>query len=278
MDPTPPYIPKPVPRPSPTSPQSHPQFPHPTQQPEQTHTPTHPSQPPHPHPPVNPYPHQPDPSIPLRPSIYPTSRPAPHTPPNSTPPTPSPDPQTQPHPPNTPTTPDPSFSTHPSPTPSTSQPATSPDRPTPPPQQDGSSNLDKIRELIFGDEIRRIENRILQLESKFTQEINHLKALFDEHYKSLDRATLILAQETRDRIESLTARAQQEQARIGEQIRQQHNTLYDMLAKATNDLRNDKADRRLIAEMFSEMAKRLLNTSASPSPQTQPRYENPPHP
>jgi hypothetical protein len=128
---------------------------------------------------------------------------------------------------------------------------------------DSGRNLDKIRELIFGDELRYFEKRLNQIESSLTHEINQLKTLFDEHFKSLDRATMILAEQTRDRLESLTAQAQQEQARIGEQIREHHNSLYDMLAKATNDLRAEKADRRVIAEMFAEMSKRILNHGSS---------------
>ena len=138
---------------------------------------------------------------------------------------------------------------------------------------DAAKNLDKIRELIFGEEFRYLENRLNQIESSLTHEINQLKMLFDEHFKSLDRATNILAQQTRDRIESLTAQAQQEQARIGAQIREHHNTLYDMLAKATNELRAEKADRRMIAEIFSEMSKRILSLNATSVHQSS-RYES----
>lgn len=157
-----------------------------------------------------------------------------------------------------------------SPQPVSQQPTANPSFASPPAARQGDSavndagrNLDKIRELIFGEEKKYFESRINQLETSLTQEINQLKALFDEHFKSLDRATVILAEQTRDRLESLTAQTQQERVRIGEQIREQHNTLYDMLAKATNDLRAEKVDRRVIAEMFAEMSKRILNHSGS---------------
>ncbi len=215
MEPNPPYIPTPVPRPAP--PQASPSnYPYTSPQPDYPQTP---------------------------PSPYPSGGVAPSSSPSSA--------QADPlqHAPKA--------SVH------AASAASPPARPTDSSNNDPARNLDKIRELIFGEELKYFENRLNQLESSFNHEINQLKALFDEHFKSLDRATAILAEQTRDRLESLTAQAQQEQARIGEQIREHHNSLYDMLAKATNDLRAEKLDRRVIAEMFAEMSKRILNYGSS---------------
>lgn len=167
-----------------------------------------------------------------------------------------------------------------------------------------AGNLDKVREILFGGQMRDNERRFARLEERLTRETadlrddlrkrlaaleqftrDELSALSDrlrqEHEERAD-GQRDLAQELRDAakaFEKKTAQIDDQLARAQRDLRQQlldlqQNLTDDLkhkadevmarLAQESGELRNDKADRSTIASLLTEMAMRLNNELTIP--------------
>ncbi|MBD2412703.1 hypothetical protein FACHB389_27315 [Nostoc calcicola FACHB-389] len=160
-----------------------------------------------------------------------------------------------------------------------------------------SRNLDKVREILVGNQIRDIEKRFTRLEERLIQEFSNVR---DETKKRLDALEYYVKQE----VDSLTQRLKNEQAErdvqvkavaeenkhltiafekkitqfdeqsthtqreLREQILNQSKSLQDdiqkkseeilvLLQREAQELRRDKTDRSNLAAMFTELAIRL---------------------
>ena len=179
----------------------------------------------------------------------------------------------------------------------TSDPADEPGRPAP--ETAGAGSLDKVRDILFGGQVREFERRFARLEERLVKETSDLK---DDVRKRLDALELYARKETeslseqiraehqaqlessnrlgRELKESATAlerrtttldeqlaRAQREfrqqmleqHQRLSDDIRQKVDDVLTTLTRETDELRNDKADRAALASLLTEMALRLTN-------------------
>ena len=165
-------------------------------------------------------------------------------------------------------------------------------------------NIDKVRDILFGGQMRDYERRFTRLEERLAQETAELK---DEVRRRLSALESFVKQET----ESLAGRIRTEQdertdatrdlaedarnaskafekkagqlddsiGRVQRELRQQilelhQNVSDDMrqkiddviarLHRASTDLRNDKTDRATLAALLTEMAMRLTNELSIP--------------
>lgn len=163
----------------------------------------------------------------------------------------------------------------------------------------GGGNIDKIRDILFGVQMRDYEKRFARLEERLVKESSDLR---DETRKRFDALELYIKQE----FESLTERLTVEQNTRGEavealsqgvkdtarsfekrtaqmdeqssksqrelrqqildqskslndEIRQKYEELTAALQREAADLRKDKTDRSALAAMFTEVAMRLNN-------------------
>lgn len=161
----------------------------------------------------------------------------------------------------------------------------------------GGGNLDKVRDILFGNQIRDQEKRFTRLEERFTKECNNLR---DESRERLESLEIYIQKE----VESLTERLKTEQAErdtavqeltqeikdlakalekklalldeqttqnqrdlrqqildqsksLGDLIRQKHEEATSGLEREAQELRVDKTDRSALASLFTEMAMRL---------------------
>lgn len=185
------------------------------------------------------------------------------------------------------------------------------DTPTPShPRQSAESedlaggNIDKVRDILFGGQMRDYERRFARLEERLAQETAELKnevrgrlaALEQfvkqetdslagrirlEHDERTD-ATRDLAEDARTAAKAFEKKAGQLDDSIGKvqrELRQQilelHQTMSDdlrqkiddvigRLHRASTDLRNDKTDRATLAALLTEMAMRLTNELSIP--------------
>jgi RNAse (barnase) inhibitor barstar len=164
-----------------------------------------------------------------------------------------------------------------------------------------SGNLDKIRDILFGNQIRDYEQRFVQLEERLVKECNDLQEnttkrldYLENYIKSevdsfLDRLKIEqtkrdesvnqLSQEFKTLINTLskkvtqldeqTAQSQREiRQQILEQsknldndIRQKSQEMLTVLERETKELRTGKTDRSTLADLFAELAVRLNNDS-----------------
>lgn len=158
-------------------------------------------------------------------------------------------------------------------------------------------SLDKVRDIIFGGQMRDYDRRFERLESEFQRRLTFLDDEFDKKLKHLDefikrefeKAQKKSVQEKKDRTDALTdlgntviALGSRLELRLSEldesmsaessEIRndiERHRieilddtkellgTLTDVVRQETSELQNAKTDRLELANLFSEVAMRL---------------------
>ncbi len=165
-------------------------------------------------------------------------------------------------------------------------------------------NIDKVRDILFGGQMRDYERRFARLEERLVQETAELKDDVRRRLSALEvfvrqeteslaeriraeqeersDATKDLAQDARNAAKAFEKKAGQLDDAIGKvqrELRQQLLELHqnmsddvrqkidDVLARLhqeSNVLRNDKTDRATLASLLTEMALRLTNELSIP--------------
>ena len=168
----------------------------------------------------------------------------------------------------------------------------------------GAANLDKVRDILFGSQLREVERRFSRLEERLVKETSDLK---DDVRKRLDALELYIRNETESlasqiraehdqrveangslsrelretagtierRISSVDEQSSKAQRELRQQMLEQHQRLSDdirqkidevfaAMARETGELRSDKADRAMLASLLTEMAMRLTNELTVP--------------
>lgn len=160
-----------------------------------------------------------------------------------------------------------------------------------------SGNVDKIRDILFGSQMRDYERRFAGTEERLARESTALREdmgrrlLATEQYlrAELESLTGSLRTEERERLQGVrdamdaiaalnrelsdrvaaladqTAQQQRElrallqevQRTLGEEVARRHEEVSSALRREAADLRGAKADRTTIAAMFAEFAQRL---------------------
>jgi DNA anti-recombination protein RmuC len=169
----------------------------------------------------------------------------------------------------------------------------------------GGASIDKVRDILFGVQMRDYDKRFARLEERLLKETADLKddvkkrlasleqyvkqelealgeRLSAEHGERVDEAKDLGQQlrETSKAFEKKTAsmddqsaKAQRElrqqlletQQRLTEEIQQRHHELLEALSRDAGELRDEKADRAALASLFTEMAMRLNNQLRLPT-------------
>lgn len=163
----------------------------------------------------------------------------------------------------------------------------------------GGGNIDKIREILFGIQMRDYEKRFARLEERLLKESSDLREETKKRFDSLElyikhemeALTERLTAEQNARTESLehlsqgvkdtfrafdkraagmdeqSAKSQRElrqqileqSKNLSDEIRQKHGELLAALDREATELRTDKTDRSALAALFTELAMRLNN-------------------
>jgi seryl-tRNA synthetase len=163
----------------------------------------------------------------------------------------------------------------------------------------GAGNIDKVRDILFGGQMRDYERRFARLEERLLQETTEMKDDVRKRLAALDQflrqevesladrikaeheeradADKDLANEARDSakafekkagaLDDQIGRVQRElrqqlldlHQRMTDELRQKSDELIARLTKEATDLRTDKADRATLASLLTEMAMRLTN-------------------
>ncbi|MEO0743554.1 MAG: hypothetical protein AAF089_18385 [Bacteroidota bacterium] len=187
------------------------------------------------------------------------------------------------------------------PTPSTpAGDAAVPQHAPPPPASEGSQNIDRIRDILFGNQMEAYEARFLRLEERLAGEMDTLRAELRRRFDSLetfvkDEVTSLgqrlteehgarsegdeaLAELLRSKNDALTKRVAEyreaaaaaerdlrqqllEQAtRAADDLRDQTEQTQRALQQHVTDLSSRKTDRAALATLFSELAFRISGT------------------
>ena len=166
-------------------------------------------------------------------------------------------------------------------------------------EQVGPGNIDKIRDILFGSQMRdyerrfsRLEERLLKetadlrdetrrrfeaIESFIKQEIAALSDRVKSENQQRSQSNEEITRELRDTARSISQKIdqQEEQAAqhnreirdqiltqskdLADEIRRRHDEISSALSREAGDLRHDKADRVALANLFTELAMRLNN-------------------
>jgi DNA anti-recombination protein RmuC len=169
----------------------------------------------------------------------------------------------------------------------------------------GGASIDKVRDILFGVQMREYDKRFARLEERLVKETTDLKddvrkrmaaleqfvkqevdalgeRLSAEHGERVDEAR-DLGQQLREAsrafekktaaMDDQSARAQrdlrqqllEQHQRLTEEIQQRHHEVLEALSRDAAELRDEKADRAALASLFTEMALRLGNQLRLPT-------------
>ena len=166
-------------------------------------------------------------------------------------------------------------------------------------------NIDKVRDLLFGGQMRDYDRKFARLEERLVKETSELRdevrkrlAALEAYMKTeveslserlraeqdtrsggvkdLGRELRETAQQVEQRISQLdevVARGHRDlrqqlhtqHQELGDDIRQRVEDVLARLAREAHDLRNDKADRSALASLLTEMAMRLTGELRAPA-------------
>jgi hypothetical protein len=172
------------------------------------------------------------------------------------------------------------------------------------PDATGAASIDKVRDILFGNQVREFERRFARLEERIIKETidlkedvrnrvealeqytkkemeslaDHLKADHDDRVESdaaISRELKETAASLGRRITALDEQLGKSQRELRQQILEQNQRLSDDIRKKMDEvlaalaheaqtLRSDKADRATLAALLTEMAMRLTNDFAMP--------------
>ncbi len=169
----------------------------------------------------------------------------------------------------------------------------------------GGGNIDRIRDIIFGNQMRDYEKRFIRLEERLLKESADLREDVKRRFEQLDQYTRHevdalserlksehtargaalgeLTRELRDLAKNTEKKTVQldeqaiknarelrqqllDQARqLSDELRQRFDDLAAIVEHEASELRDDKTDRAALASLFTEMAMRLTNELALPT-------------
>lgn len=172
-------------------------------------------------------------------------------------------------------------------------------------EPESAASLDKVRDLLFGVQMRDNDRKLARLEERITKETSDLR---DEFRKRLSAIEALVQREvdslsdrlkteqdnrttaTRDLSRELSETAQtlekktsqlddqlarglrearqqlhEQEQRLIDELRLRADEILTRLARESQELRNDKADRAALAALFTEMAMRLNDQFRLPS-------------
>jgi hypothetical protein len=163
----------------------------------------------------------------------------------------------------------------------------------------GGGSVDKIREILFGIQMRDYEKRFVRLEERLLKEANDLReetkqrfdslesyakheleALADrivseqkaradsmeqfshgvkDTFKAVDKKTAQMDEQTAKGHRELRQQILDQSKTLGDDLRQKHSEILAALEREATELRADKTDRSALAALFTEVAMRLNN-------------------
>jgi seryl-tRNA synthetase len=170
---------------------------------------------------------------------------------------------------------------------------------------DGTAgNIDKVRDILFGGQMREYERRFIKLEERLLKETAELRDDLRKRLASLEQymkqessslsdrikaehddrndATKDLAKEAKEtakafekktgQLDDHISKVQRElrqqllelQQHMNDDLRQKIDEVLARIGQEANQLRVDKADRATLAELLTEMAMRLTNELSIP--------------
>jgi DNA anti-recombination protein RmuC len=129
---------------------------------------------------------------------------------------------------------------------------------------DPNRQLHEIRDLLFGEQLRSVHQRTEELEYRLQKQLQDMTTAFGSALEQLQDDTRRQLTELSQRVDSLdekhtqqTTNLAQDIAALSGQVTEKYQALADKLAATSNDLKNNKTDRKMLASLLSGMANNL---------------------
>jgi DNA anti-recombination protein RmuC len=169
----------------------------------------------------------------------------------------------------------------------------------------GGASIDKVRDILFGGQMRDYDRRFARLEERLAKDTGDLKedvkkrlaaleqyvkqeidALGDrlsaehsgreesvkslgeelrETAKSIDRRTAAMDDQSAKVQRDLRQQLLEQHQRLTDELQSRHQELLATLDRESTELRDEKADRAALASLFTEMALRLSDQFRLPT-------------
>lgn len=136
------------------------------------------------------------------------------------------------------------------------------------PIQQSSQQLFEIRDLLFGDQLRLVNQRVDQMEAAFQAKLQEMNnqfsaALAETRQDFTDRLDdqkqqlQNVKQELQDSDDILRSQLLQQLDQLAQQMERNHNDVMAKINSASDELTHNKADRKTLASLLSTMADSL---------------------
>lgn len=133
------------------------------------------------------------------------------------------------------------------------------------------SNIDQLRDIIFGGQMREYDKRFARMEERLAKEITDMREEVRQRCAALERYA-------RDELESVNGqiRSEQQQHRelraqlleqtqmLNDDMQRRHADLLTAIDRESQRLRDEKADRTALSDLLVEVALRLRGESIVP--------------
>jgi hypothetical protein len=148
----------------------------------------------------------------------------------------------------------------------------------PPAVEAEPESLEKVRDILFGGQMRAVENRLQGLEERFHREQETIQAEFGRRLGELAAALRSEAQALGGRLAKLEADTSLAEAELRDQLLlqakaaaaelgQMGDRLTAELQRSHHELRSSKTDRSVLAGLLSDLAGRLGEAPSTDGPQ-----------
>ena len=128
----------------------------------------------------------------------------------------------------------------------------------------GGTSLDKVRDILFGVQMRELERRFALLEERMVKETGDIKLELMQRIEAIEQRTTSLGDQLKTNLGEYREQQAGLQQRLLDDIRQQMDPVLRTLTRDLQDLRTEKADRVALASILVEIARRLTAEVTTP--------------
>ena len=129
---------------------------------------------------------------------------------------------------------------------------------------DSTRQLHEIRDLLFGEQLRSVHQRTDELEYRLQKQLQEMTAAFSNALKELQDDTQMRLAELGRQSQSIDEKHTQKTTMlsadiqaVADELEKKYQELVDKLAATSNDLKNNKTDRKMLANLLAGMANNL---------------------
>ncbi len=128
-----------------------------------------------------------------------------------------------------------------------------------------AESLDKVRDILFGSQMRTVERRLGQLEERLLRELAGVRAELERQVGAVEAAARKGSAALDERLKGEQAKRADEVKALRAELRRLGEQFAADLQGAVAELRTEKTDTASLVEVLTEMAQRLSGDLTDPT-------------